>query len=84
MSCSPQIQVLQGCVDENQESEFRVLVDNKHVKYITIHGGLYSVEDMCFAPTLIEMLPPLPSGNWNEGRVSRNTESHTISFTSVK
>ncbi|KAK3942998.1 alpha-galactosidase A precursor [Diplogelasinospora grovesii] len=35
---------------ESDESEFRVLVDNKFVKYITIYGGLFMCDEMCASP----------------------------------
>jgi predicted Ser/Thr protein kinase len=79
-----QIQLLQACVDEETESEFRILVNNKYIKYMTIDHGLYNVEDMCFGPSLIELLPPFPPGDWNEGHVTRDTETGTIGFTALK
>ncbi|KAM7217205.1 alpha-galactosidase A precursor [Rhypophila decipiens] len=72
---SPNIQVLQASVDPEYESEFRILVDNKFVKYITIDAGLYDCDDMCFAPSLISLMPPLPPGDWNKGRISRNPKT---------
>jgi predicted Ser/Thr protein kinase len=66
------IEVLQCSVDPSDESEFRILIDGKFVKYLTIDGGLYNVDDMCFAPSLISIIPPLPPGDWNTGRISRN------------
>ena len=66
------IKVLQVSVDPLDESHFRILVDGKFVKYLTIDAKLYSVDDMCFEPSLISILPPLPPGDWNTGRISRN------------
>ena len=58
--------------DEKAESEFRILVEGKYVKYLTIEGGIYNVDVMCFGPDLIPQLPEFPPGNWNQGRISRN------------
>lgn len=77
------IQVLQASVDAESESEFRVLIDNKFVKYITIDGGLYDCDEMCFGPSLISLLPPLPSGNWNEARISRDPKTGGAHFAAV-
>ncbi|KAH3910768.1 hypothetical protein HBH56_146080 [Parastagonospora nodorum] len=78
------IQVLQMSVDlEHQPSEFRILVDRKFVKYLTIDPGLYHVDVMCLAPVLISMLPPLPPGDWNQGRISRDTSTGRPHFANV-
>lgn len=79
----PNIQVLQASVDPEDESEFRILIDNKFVKYITIDGGLYDRDEMCFGPSLISLLPPLPLGNWNKGHISRNPTTGAIHFSAV-
>lgn len=42
------IKVLQASVDPDDESEFRILVDGRFTKYLTIDPGLYEVDDMCF------------------------------------
>lgn len=80
----PDIQVLQASVDSEDQSEFRILVDRKFVKYLTIDPGLYDVGDMCFGPSLISMLPPLPPGDWNEGHVSHDTTNMRPHFARVK
>lgn len=82
---SPNIELLQASVDPDgaDESEFRLLVNNKFVKYITIDGGLFDRDDMCFGPTLITLLPPLPPGDWNQGRVSRNATTGDVYFSAV-
>ncbi|KAI0183150.1 hypothetical protein EV127DRAFT_465155 [Xylaria flabelliformis] len=43
-----------------KEGEYRVLVDGKHVKYLTVD------------PVLIEILLPFPPGDWNEGHISKH------------
>lgn len=75
--------LLQASVDLQDESEFRMLVDNQDVKYITIDGGLYSVDDMCFEPILTQILPPFPPGDWNIGRVSQDPVTGKPYFASV-
>ncbi|KAJ5554840.1 hypothetical protein N7535_007283 [Penicillium sp. DV-2018c] len=65
------IELLQAEVDENGQSFFRLLVNGRHIKYVTIDTGLYSVEDMCFGPSLVSLLPPLPAGDWNNGLVAK-------------
>jgi hypothetical protein len=64
--------VLQASVDLLDESQFRILVDGKFVKYLTIDAKLYSADDTCFELSLISILPPVPPGDWNTGRISRN------------
>ncbi|KAF1842333.1 uncharacterized protein K460DRAFT_389002 [Cucurbitaria berberidis CBS 394.84] len=49
--------------------KYRVLF----VKYLTIDAGIYDVEDMCFGPCLVSIIPPLPPGDWNKGHITRNT-----------
>jgi len=66
------IQVLQASVDPDDESHFRILVGGKFIKYLTVDTGLYSPDDMCFAPSLIPLLPPLPLGDWNVGHISKD------------
>lgn len=77
------ILVLQASVDPEDESDFRVLVDGKFVKYITIDAGLYGCDEMCFGPSLVSLLPPLPPGDWNKGHISRNPTTRDIHFSAV-
>lgn len=79
----PDIQLLQASVDPEDQSEFRILVDRVFVKYLTIDHGLYDVDDMCFGPSLISLLPPLPSGDWNEGHMSHNALNGRPHFAKV-
>jgi hypothetical protein len=69
------VMLLQAEVDEHDESFFRLLVDGRFVKYVTIESGLYTPEDMCFGPSLISLLPDLPPGDWNDGLVARDTNT---------
>lgn len=80
---APKVRVLQASVDQEAESEFRILVDNKFVKYITTDVGLFDCDEMCFGPSLTSLLPPLPPGDWNKGRISRNLKTGNIHFSAV-
>jgi predicted Ser/Thr protein kinase len=77
------VQVLQASVDPENQSDFRILVDRKVIKYLTIDSGLYDVGDMCFAPALISILPPLPPGDWNKGHISQDTSNMRPHFAEI-
>lgn len=74
---------LQASVDEEYESEFRMLVNQQYVKYITIDFGLYAVDDMCFGPSLCSLLAPFPPSDWNTARVSRDATTETPQFVNI-
>ncbi|GFN16002.1 hypothetical protein ABZX51_002724 [Aspergillus tubingensis] len=84
MANQQQIELLQAEVDENDQSFFRLLVNGQSIKYITVEPGIYSTEDMCFAPSLVSMLPDFPLGDWNEGLISRDANDNQPCFTSIK
>lgn len=75
--------LLQASVDDEYESEFRILVEKKFVKYIIIEGNLYEPDDMVFEPTLVSMLPPLPVGDWNLGYIDRDPTTGKPHFSST-
>jgi hypothetical protein len=81
----PDIHLLQASVDSEEEdqSDFRILVDHKSIKYLIIDPGLYNTRDMCFGPPLISMLPSLPPGDWNTGYISRNPANGCPHFARV-
>ncbi|ORY67833.1 alpha-galactosidase A precursor [Pseudomassariella vexata] len=81
---APNILVLQASVDPEALSEFRILVDNKFVKYITIDAGVYDRDDMCFGPSLISLLPHLPPGDWKKGHISRNLKTGDAHFSALR
>ena len=62
-----EIELLQASVDEDSESNFRLLHRGEFVKYVTVAPKVFANEDMCFAPTLIPLLPTFPTGDWNDG-----------------
>ncbi|KAI9739836.1 MAG: hypothetical protein M1835_003191, partial [Candelina submexicana] len=55
-----------------EESYFRILDNDKHVKYISIDVGIYNTEDLCFEPVLLSILPPFPPGPWNVGYIAKD------------
>ncbi|KAJ5761068.1 alpha-galactosidase A precursor [Penicillium odoratum] len=67
MNGQPEIELPQAEVAENDESHFRVFVDSRSIKYITIEPGIYNSENMCFGPSLVPLLPRFPPGDWNDG-----------------
>jgi hypothetical protein len=71
-NCALNVQLLQVSADPDNESHFRILVSGKFIKYLTINTGLYSLDNMCFAPSLISLLPPLLPGDWNVGHISKD------------
>ncbi|KAI1399367.1 alpha-galactosidase A precursor [Hypoxylon fuscum] len=77
------VQVLQASFDEDVMSEFRLLIDNKFVKYVTIDPGIFERDDLCFAPSLISLMPALPSGDWNTAHIARDTVSGDPAFTAI-
>ncbi|KAJ5958441.1 uncharacterized protein N7479_005591 [Penicillium vulpinum] len=68
------ITLLQAEADDDNESYFRLLI-NGSVRYITIAHGIWSTDDMCFGPSLASILPDLPTGNWNDGLVTKHPET---------
>ncbi|KAI0385014.1 hypothetical protein F5Y04DRAFT_246662 [Hypomontagnella monticulosa] len=66
--------------DENEESEYRFLVDGRHVKYVTVAPGILAKDKRTFALVLIPGLPPFPPGDWNEGHVGHDSASGKPSF----
>ncbi|PLB48397.1 hypothetical protein P170DRAFT_477012 [Aspergillus steynii IBT 23096] len=70
--------LLQAEVDENDQSFFRLLVDGRSIKYITVEPGIYSFEDMCFEPSLVSVLPELPPGDWNDSLVAKDDNNEYL------
>lgn len=58
--------------DDEEEGDYRFLVDEKYVKYVTVDPGVLPKDDRTFAPVLIPTLPPFPAGDWNEGHISKD------------
>lgn len=51
---------------------YRILVDSKHFKYITIDAGVYNPDEMGSPSSLLPLLPPFPPGDWNLGYISNS------------
>lgn len=67
-----EIRLLQASADSNDISEIRIVVNGKHIKYVTIDPGIFDVLDIIFEPILIELLRPiLPAGDWNHAYISK-------------
>ena len=76
------VQLLTLLVDDSDEdvSEYRFLVDGKHVKYVTVAPGALPRDDRTFAPVLIPMLPAFPPGDWNDGHISKDPTTGQLFF----
>jgi hypothetical protein len=81
MGNKPKVEVLQVEVNEYDQSFFRLWVDGRAIKYLTIEPGLYSIEDIYFSPSLLSILLDFPPGDWNDGLVARDTNSGQPFFT---
>ena len=79
----PKVEMLAASIDENDESEFRFLVNNTSFKYVTIEHGLYTVDDLGFAPNLLPQLPAFPPGDWNTAHISRDPRTNLPFFSST-
>jgi serine/threonine protein kinase len=74
------IRLLQASAGPDDISEFRLLVDHQHIKYVTVDPYIFDDMDLIFEPTLIEILRPLlPAGDWNHARIFRATSSENSS-----
>ncbi|KAJ6015465.1 alpha-galactosidase A precursor [Penicillium herquei] len=84
MDEQPKIELLQAEVDcdGGDQSFFRLLIEDRCIKYLTVDPGIYSTEDMCFGPSLASLLPVLPPGDWNDGLISKdkNGQPYFASF----
>ncbi|GIZ44157.1 hypothetical protein CKM354_000736300 [Cercospora kikuchii] len=77
--------------DPDGESDFRLLVDGKHIKYVTAPPEALpeNPEDPEYNPwfdmtterfVLGEFLPHIPAGNWNRGYVAKRPETAAVQF----
>ena len=77
-----EFQILQAEIDPNGESDLRVLIEKKFIKYLKIDQGVYSPKDISHGPKLAELLPVLPAGDWNLCQISPDgTASGQVSMT---
>ena len=79
------VQLLATLVDTNDEdeSEYRFLVDGTRVKYVTVAPGILPKDDRTFAPAVLAGLPPLPPGDWNMGHIGYENASREPVFLST-
>jgi hypothetical protein len=79
------VQLLATLVDANDEdeSEYRFLVDGTRVKYVTVAPGILPMDDRTFAPAVLAGLPPLPPGDWNMGHIGCESASREPAFLST-
>lgn len=71
MATKTNLQILHLSVDlDGFESHFRILVNGKDIKYLTIDHGVYDTDDMAFPPALVPKLPSLSDGHWNLGHIA--------------
>ena len=63
--CPTTVEILNQEIDceGNTPSYYRMLVNKKDFKYITIEPKIHEVDDLCFPPILLSKLPPFPAGN---------------------
>ena len=72
----PRIKLLHSYVDDEGTGELRLLMEDEFVKYVTTEADLYEdweVEGDHYRQSVVRQLPPLPTGNWNQGHISLNT-----------
>ena len=81
MGAHERIQILNLEVDTDGVSDFRILVDGRSFKYVTIDHGVYETSVMVWDRLLIPVLPPLPKGEWNEGHIKRHPDTGMPYFT---
>ncbi|CAK4031828.1 kinase-like domain [Lecanosticta acicola] len=84
MSGAPDdVQVLQASVAADDESHFRLLLRGRHIRYVTVAAGVYEGDDMCFPPSLLSILPRFPAGDWNDGYITKHSDSGDPYFKSA-
>ncbi|THX74173.1 hypothetical protein D6D05_07086 [Aureobasidium pullulans] len=82
----PDIRLLDASVDDETVSDLRILIDLRHIKYITVDPGVYDIDTMCFEPYLIPALPPipkLPMEDWNSAHISHHPSDGKPHFSRV-
>lgn len=80
MAPGHRIEILNLEADPDGVSDYRMLVDGKSFKYVTIDCGMFSIDDMCFPPVFIPQLPTFPEGDWNEGHIAADPDTHNPYF----
>lgn len=85
MSAAQRVCILAALVDEEDEErgQYRFLVDDKHVKYMTTEPGSLPGIDRTFAPDILRTMPEFPPGEWAEGHVAKNGNTEELFFSSM-
>jgi len=55
------------------KSEYRILIDEKYIRYIFVNPGVFPTEILT-SPSLLNNLPSFPAGEWKQVQVSRKAE----------
>ncbi|KAG5988142.1 hypothetical protein E4U52_006871 [Claviceps spartinae] len=70
--------------DETRDSNYRFLVDGRHVKYVTTAPGTFGVVESYGRgnePVLLgKLFPPFPIGDWNNGRIAKDPVTGKATF----
>lgn len=66
--------------DDQEDGEYRFLINGTHVKYVTVAPGTLPMDNRTFAPYVLAGLPPFPPGDWNTGHVGRDSASGEPAF----
>ncbi|KAG6205554.1 hypothetical protein E4U35_002499 [Claviceps purpurea] len=80
------VQLLACLIDEDgtDDSEYRCLLDGRHVKYVSTAPGTFCVVQLyerTFEPLVLgKLLPPFPIGDWNKGHVARDPVTSKPTF----
>lgn len=75
---------LQACLaDPDGVSEYRILVNQTEIKYITVDPGVIPPDDISFELALRGLLPAFPPRTWNEGHVAKDQTTGQAIFTKV-
>ncbi|KAI3326055.1 hypothetical protein HD806DRAFT_432727 [Xylariaceae sp. AK1471] len=80
------VQLLACLVDEDEDeedSDYRFLVDGQNVKYISTAPGTFrgAEDNRTFEPILLaKLLPSFPQGGWNKGHIARDNETGKATF----
>ncbi|KAH0369217.1 hypothetical protein KCU65_g3418, partial [Aureobasidium melanogenum] len=70
--------------DDEEITDLRILVDQKHIEHLTVDPGIYE-ERMIYSSISLEMaLPPLPQGQWNCAHISSDPTTGRPYFSSVQ
>lgn len=80
----PTFRLLNASIDPDGSGDIRILVNGTSIKYISIESDIYDPQDLCFEPSLLTLLPPLPEGDWNEALLAREASTGTVSFSRLE